>query len=47
MKDISTPNAREIRGYVMLMMQRADGGTTPPVGSENNDTGNNDVSNND
>ena len=23
MKDISTPNAREIRGYVMLMMQRA------------------------
>jgi len=24
MNDISNPNAREIRGYVMLMMKRAD-----------------------
>jgi hypothetical protein len=28
MSNISTPNALEIRGYVMLMMQRADEGST-------------------
>jgi len=29
MTNISTPNANEVRGYVMLMMMRADGKTTP------------------
>ena len=29
MTNISNPNANEVRGYVMLMMQRADEGTTP------------------
>ncbi|MEI8091117.1 MAG: hypothetical protein WCG98_02470 [bacterium] len=31
MTDISKPNAPEVRGYVMLMMQRANGGSTPAV----------------
>jgi len=31
MTNISNPNAPEVRGYVMLMMQRADNGTTPAV----------------
>ena len=31
MNNISSPNAPEIRGYVMLMMQRAAGATTPEV----------------
>jgi hypothetical protein len=31
MTNISNPNAPEVRGYVMLMMQRADTGTTPAV----------------
>lgn len=31
MNNISNPNAPEVRGYVMLMMQRADAGTTPAV----------------
>jgi hypothetical protein len=29
MNNISNPNANEVRGYVMLMMQRADDNTTP------------------
>lgn len=31
MNNISNPNAPEVRGYVMLMMQRSDEGTTPAV----------------
>ncbi|MEI7919125.1 MAG: S-layer homology domain-containing protein [bacterium] len=31
MTNISNPNAAEVRGYVMLMMQRADNGTTPEI----------------
>jgi hypothetical protein len=31
MTNISNPNAPEVRGYVMLMLQRAAGGTTPAV----------------
>lgn len=31
MNNISNPNAPEVRGYVMLMMQRADEGTTTPA----------------
>ncbi len=31
MTNISNPNAPEVRGYVMLMMQRSDEGTTPAV----------------
>ena len=31
MNNISTPNAPEVRGYVMLMMQRASGDTTPAI----------------
>lgn len=31
MNNISNPNALEVRGYVMLMMQRADEGTTSAV----------------
>jgi hypothetical protein len=31
MTNISNPNAPEVRGYVMLMMQRAAGATTPAV----------------
>ena len=31
MTNISNPNAPEVRGYVMLMMQRADEGTTTPA----------------
>ena len=31
MNNISAPNAPEIRGYVMLMMQRADEGTVPEI----------------
>lgn len=31
MNNISTPNAPEVRGYVMLMMQRAAGDTTPAI----------------
>ncbi|MEI6672486.1 MAG: S-layer homology domain-containing protein [bacterium] len=31
MNNISNPNAPEVRGYVMLMMKRADEGTSPAV----------------
>ncbi len=31
MNNISNPNAPEVRGYVMLMMQRASGNTTPEI----------------
>ncbi len=31
MNNISNPNAPEVRGYVMLMMQRADTGTSPAI----------------